>query len=338
MAEGEGAAPPRRWWLLAAQVAIVGVVLWFAGTRLAGEWSMVRDVARGLAMDWSVVALSGAVVLVSYAILIETWRRVLASWGSTLRWRAAAHIWFVSSLGRYVPGKVWQIGAMAALAQRAGVSPVAATGSSILVNLVNLLAGVVVMLATGVNVLRLPGGATIAIVVLAAGLLLAPLVIPWAARLASRLTGRDLNVPRVPLASIFIAFAGCVAGWALYGIAFYLLARGTLGAAGATGDGWGARGATGGIAGAIAVYTASYLAGYIVLVAPGGIGVREVMMTESLVALGFSDRPHAAILAVVSRLWITVLEILPGVIFLAQQPPRAPDSAVPIPAPTDGTH
>lgn len=328
-------------------MALAALVLWFAAARLTGEWSNVRAIASALSVEWLHLLLSGAIVLGSYAILIETWRRVLASWGSPLDWYTAAHIWFVASLGRYVPGKIWQIGVMAALARRAGVSPLAATGSSIMVNLVNLLAGVVVMLATGVQVLRLPGGALLAAIVLLAGLLLVPLVLPSAARAAARLTGRNLSVPPLPLASIAIAFVGCVAGWLLYGIAFYLLARGTLGSAGSDAlFGWnvlGAPGATGGISGAIAVYTASYLAGYLVLFAPGGIVVREGVMIESLVGLGFTDRPHAAILAVVSRLWITVLEILPGVIFLAKQLPRAPDPKIDHRAPdtfsvTDGSH
>src|SRR4029079_11729625 len=60
----------------------------------------------------------------------------------------AARIWFVSNLGKYVPGKVWQIAAMGALAQRNGVSATAAIGSSLLVNLVSVLAGFAVIAVT----------------------------------------------------------------------------------------------------------------------------------------------------------------------------------------------
>ena len=316
-----------------ALVLVVLVVLWYAGRRLGAEWQAVAATTGTLAVNWWLVLASAAVVLASYATLIETWRRVVSAWGGQLQWRPAAHIWFVSSLGRYVPGKVWQIGAMAVLSQRAGVSPVAATGASVLVNLVNLLAGAAVILATGVNVLRVPGGAVVAAIVLAVALLAAPVAIPRVVALASRITGRDFGIARIPARSLATAFAGCVAGWMLYGVAFHLLARGTIGGDGG-GGGAGALGATGGLLGAIAVYTASYLAGYVAVFAPGGLVVREAVMIETLTRLGFTDYPHAVILAVVSRLWITALEVIPGLFFLAQPPPRAND---PLP-PTDGSH
>ena len=325
-------ARSRRAWRISSitlQVALVAAVLWFAGRHLASEWHAVAGAADTLSLDWGIVIAGGAIVLLSYAVLIETWRRVLMAWGGHIGWLSAAHIWFVSSLGRYIPGKVWQIGAMAALAQRAGVSPVAATGSSILVNLVNLLAGAAVILATGINVLQVPGGAVVATVVLAAALLATPIAMPRLAALASRLTGRDLGEVRLPARSLAIAFAGCVAGWVLYGAAFHLLARGTIG-----GNGTLTPGGTGGLPGAIAVYTASYLAGYVAIFAPGGIVVREAVMIEALTRLGFTDFPHAAILAVVSRLWITVLEVIPGIAFLARAAPRARDPLTP----PDGSH
>ena len=50
----------------------------------------------------------------------------------------------MSNLGRYVPGKVWQIGAMGVMAERSGVSPVAAVGSSLVIAIVNVIAGIAI--------------------------------------------------------------------------------------------------------------------------------------------------------------------------------------------------
>ena len=295
------------------QVIFAAAVVWFAGTRMVLYWHDISAQPLTVRVAWGAVALSALVVFASYATLIETWRRVLRGWGGSLSWPATAHIWFVSSLGRYIPGKVWQIGAMGALAQRAGVSPLAATGSSIVVNLVNLLAGGAVVLAAGADVLQVPGAAAIAAIVLTVVLLTLPLSVPGAVRVAARVSGRDLAIPVIPFASLVVAFVGCTIGWLLYGAAFFLLERGLLGGAMPTG----------GIMASIAVYTASYLAGYVAFFAPGGIGVREGMMVETLTRLGLADVPHAALIAVVSRLWITVLELTPGLIFLARRPPRA---------------
>ena len=42
----------------------------------------------------------------------------------------AARIWTVSSLGKYIPGKVWAVAGMALMSKEAGIEPWAATGSA----------------------------------------------------------------------------------------------------------------------------------------------------------------------------------------------------------------
>jgi glycosyltransferase 2 family protein len=67
----------------------------------------------------------------------------------------------------------------------------------------------------------------------------------------------------------------------------------------------------------IAVYALSYLVGYLVLLMPAGLGVREASMVTLLTIARLADPGQAALLAVTSRLWLTVLEIVPGALFLA---------------------
>jgi glycosyltransferase 2 family protein len=316
------AQPPsgaRRPLFLALQLLLAGVVLWYAGRTLASYWTDFDRQPLRVAPQWSWVIASGAVFLGAHALLVQTWRAVLGAWSAPVRFWTAASIWSVSSLARYVPGKLWQIGAMSALAHREGVSPVAATGSAVLGTLVNLAAGFAVVLATGWSLLGLasPGVRRAALIILAIAalaLLVAPWVIGPALRLVERATGRRLDVGALPLRAILYAAAGNLAAWVLYGLAFQLLARGVLGSA------------PGGAHTYIAVYTLSYLVGYIVLVVPGGLGVREGVMIEMMPVVGLADPGQAAVLAVASRLWLTILEILPGLVFMAlaarSRPPR----------------
>lgn len=321
-----GAPPPRRRalraLLLVAQLALVAALLWFAGRPLLRDWETVESRLALLSPRWGTVALSGVVVLLGYLLLVETWRRVMRAWGSRLAFGVTARIWFVSALGRYVPGKVWQIGAMGVLSQRAGVSPVVATGSSVVVNLVNILAAFVVVLATGARAIEVPGSGWAAMAVLAVALLGTPWLLPRVAQLAERLTGRRIEVRRVPARSLVIAAAGCIGAWLLYGAAFWLLARAVLPAPPDAGD----------LGGYIAVYTASYIFGYLVLFAPGGIVAREGMMTLAFTRLGLAGSADALLLAVASRLWLTVLEIVPSLLFLLARPPRIADRS---PSPSD---
>jgi hypothetical protein len=91
----------------------------------------------------------------------------------------------------------------------------------------------------------------------------------------------------------------------LYGIAFRWFALGV------------GMSEAGGLASYTAAYTLSYLLGYLVLFAPGGIGVREGALVASMTQLGLASVGEATVVAVTSRLWLTALEVVPGVLLVA---------------------
>jgi hypothetical protein len=286
-------------------------VLVLAGRALAHQWGAVRASAAAVRPGWLLVGASALPVLAAYAILVETWRSTLRAWSSGLSFLQAARITFVSNLGKYLPGKVWQIAAMGVMAKQQGVSPVAATSSSLLVNAANVLSGFALVLVTGARVLDLSArsGRAIAVGLVAAaalGLAALPLVVPRLAALAARATGRSFGVPTVPPRAIAVATAGTAAAWVLYGVGFRWFALAMLGAAPGSAAAW------------IAAYTVSYLVGYLAVFAPGGIGVRETMLVASLAGLGLTTQAEAWVVAVASRLWLTVLEVTPGVLFLTR--------------------
>jgi glycosyltransferase 2 family protein len=301
-----------------AQWLIAAIVIGFAARELAQQWSDVAPALRSLRIDWLVVAASGALVLSTYLLLIEAWRRTLRVWSASVPFPNAARIWFVSNLGKYVPGKVWQIAAMGAMAQRDGVGPAAAIGSSLVVNLVNVIAGFAVIaltaggeIASAVGVSGEPGSrgaAALTVLMITIGgvaaLVITPFAVPRLASLAARVTGRSFVVPRVPASAIWIAAATTTLSWVLYGLAFGLFAHGV------------SRAATGNASSYIAVYTGSYLAGYLALFAPGGVGVREAVLVLAMPRFQLASAADAAVIAVASRLWLTVLEIVPGLLLL----------------------
>jgi glycosyltransferase 2 family protein len=306
---------------LVAQWLVAAVVIGFAGRELAHQWSDVAPALRGLRVDWVRVAASGALVFSTYLILVEAWRATLRVWSESLPYATAARIWFVSNLGKYVPGKVWQIAAMGAMAQRSGVSATAAVGSSLVVNLVSIIAGFAVIAVTaagkvgsavGAQASSVSGrSAELAVIGIAiaggAALLLAPVAVPRLAALAGRISGRGIAIPRVPARAIWLAAASTTASWLLYGLAFALFAHGI------------SPRATGNATSYIAVYTGSYLAGYLALFAPGGVGVREAVLVLAMPRFGLASAADAAVIAITSRLWLTILEILPGLLLLQRR-------------------
>jgi glycosyltransferase 2 family protein len=302
---------PRSRWFRTARIALAVVVLASVGWGVSHFWSAYASQPLRVNPQWGRLALSALLTLATYAVLAQTLRVMLAQWNERVSFWRMAHIWSVSNLYRYVPGKVWQIGAMGVMAQREGVSPVAATGSAMLSTIVNITTGFAVALGTGSVALDAlhPGTSRVALALTAIallGLAVLPLVLPRIVVLLRRITGRDIPIATVPPSVLVYAVIGNLVSWLLYGLAFRLFMGGVLGHA------------AGDLPSYIAVFSAAYVLGYIVLFLPAGVGARELSMVAALQAFHLvAGREEAVLIAVTSRLWTSLLELVPGFGFLA---------------------
>lgn len=303
-------APARARLRRLAVLALLAVGAWYVARSLGAQWSQVRLAAATLRPRWSLIAAASVVVLATHALLVQSWRALLAAWGGRLPYWTGARIWTVSNLARYVPGTLWAVGAMGVLADEAGVPPAVAGGAAILNTLINLAAGFVVVTAFGGDAAArlapgLPHARVLAAVVGVGGALALPIALPALTALAARLL-RRVPPARLPVRTFAAVFLSNVCAWLAYGVAFWLFTRAILPAAG---DNW---------VGYVAVFTGSYLIGFLALLAPGGLFVREGAMVLALTGLGLvPNAVDASLVAVASRLWLTVLEVVPGVAFFA---------------------
>jgi len=306
-------APRNRRWLL-VQIVIAAIVIGSIGYALVKQWREFRGTPLTTDLHWEFVLLSGAVVLLTYGVLIETWRRMLAAWGKHLAFGDAVRITCISKLGIYVPGRIWQVSTMAVMAQQAGISSGAAAASAVVSTAVNIAVGMAIALIAGWRAVDIMSGGhanvgVVLVVIALAGLLALPKLAPPAIAWIQRKTGREPGAAAFPRRAVYIAVAGNVVAWVLYGIAFQLFVRGILGKAPGTTSAY------------VAAYSASYLIGYLMFVIPGGLGVREGALILAMPALGLATDKQAAVIAVTSRLWLTVLEIVPGLYFWARRTP-----------------
>jgi uncharacterized membrane protein YbhN (UPF0104 family) len=278
------------WWAL--QVAVAGVVAWMAWRSIIRNWSEFRSLDVSLDPRPAWIALSALVVFLTYAIQVQSWRRVLAGWAQRLSYGRAARIWLVVNLGRYIPGKVWSVAGLVVLAQRAGVEPWAAGASAFAMQALGIgTAAALVAAATpgAVSPGRLGLAALVAVATIAF------LAWPPTARVASRLLGSAARAQPLPLRAVAQSAALSLLSWMTYGVAFWLLARG-LGLPG-----------TLPVATAAGVFALGYILGLLALFAPGGVGVREVVLIGLLTpALGAGG---AVGLSVASRILLTVTEV-----------------------------
>jgi len=194
---------------LLRSLQIVGGVVAFLilGRTVVAAWRELQ--ASELSLDPLLVGLALSVVVATFLFLILAWKILFRDLGVTIRFRDAIRLWSFSNLGRYLPGKVWQVVGMVIVARDlgipAGLSTAAAflgfgfmVGSGALVGLVLLQSE-----AAGLGWVRASAG------VLAAGLLV-PVVWPGLfnavfRRLPPRFGCSE--VPRIPRLSV-VRFAG----------------------------------------------------------------------------------------------------------------------------------
>ncbi|WP_373058120.1 lysylphosphatidylglycerol synthase domain-containing protein [Gemmatimonas sp.] len=281
----------------------------FIAWALHDQWTLMRASAREVKVEWRWIAAATVSVLAVYAMLIQSWRLLLRGWGSELAYLPALRIWTIANLGRWLPGKVWSVGALSVLAAREGVSGAAAAGAAVLGTLLNIGAGFGVVVITGAEGLDTvyPGfrtGALIATALFVAGVLALPLILPPVLRWFAVKRGVPMADKQLTPTTLWLATAMNAASWLGYGVAFALFSRGVTPQISSD------------PALFIATFAASYLIGYLVIFSPGGLGFREAALAVFLVGVGAAGQGEAVILGVTSRVWLTVLEVLPGLVSL----------------------
>ncbi len=285
----------------------------FIAWELRRHWAEVQAAPATLVLHWGWIATASAIVLLTYAALIQSWRMLLGGFGGELRYGSAARIWTIANLGRWIPGKFWSVGALGLLSQREGVSGVAATGAALLGTALNLGAGfgiTVLAGASGLDAIR-PGFQAAAYVGSAAfviGVLLLPLLLPRVLGVLARWRRMPAVSRQLPTATLWTATLINALSWIGYGTAFALFSRGVTPQVSSDPMLM------------VAAFSASYIIGYLVLFSPGGLGVREASLVTLLVAIGAAGRGDALLLAATSRVWLTVLEVLPGLVSLLLLP------------------
>jgi hypothetical protein len=278
---------PVRWGFLAV---VVGLCLY----TLAREWTPVRAAIGGIGVVPILAALLATLAAMFAAM--HSWRTLLAGLGSPLSVRAAMGIVFVGQLGKYLPGSVWPVLAQMELANAHQVPRHRSATASVLAMLMSLFAGLLAALATLPLVLTAQPYRLLLLAVPVMLVCLHPRVLNPALRLLFRLARRPESYEPLRGGAVLAALGWALLSWLGYGLSIWLLAV-RLGAP----DGKTALIAVGGFA-------LAWCAGFVVVFAPAGAGVRDVLLVTILGAvLGVAD---ATAVALVSRLLMTAGDLL----------------------------
>jgi glycosyltransferase 2 family protein len=265
---------------------------------------------------------SMAFAIAGVALSSQVWRRDLSALGARPEGRQAERVFFTTQIGKYVPGLVWPYAAQLRFARRVGLGK----ARMLVVQVVFLATHVATGIATGALALPLLifdgkiAAATAWLILPALGCLalLHPRVLE---AIVNRLRKRPADEIVVDGREIALGAATMFATWILYGLSTALLAVPLT-----TSFGQAVTLAFGGFA-------VAWVVGFLVLVAPAGVGAREMALVAILGTL--LTRSEAASVAVLSRALMTAADLLlavAAVIFIRRRvdssEPSVTDSGV----------
>jgi uncharacterized membrane protein YbhN (UPF0104 family) len=207
---------------------------------------------------------------------------------------------------------VWSVAGLVVLAQRAGVAPGPAAASAFVIQAVSLGSGVAVVAGVTPHSasplrLALAGLAAVATILV---LVWRPTAL-WLGRVVTSIAPLEPLAPSAVLAAIILT----VLSWGTYGAALWMLARGLLHDAPAP--------LPLPLTTAIGAFTLGYILGLLALFAPGGVGVRELVLVGLLAP--FLGSGGAVAVSVASRVLLTLTEVAAAVLTLPLQH-RPPES------------
>ena len=284
---------------IAGRIGLLALIC-LAGWIVANNGSAWLRQLQGFSWEprWHLLIIAVVVTAISYGFTPTCWVWLCRGAGSSATTSELRSAWFVSQLGRYMPGKIWLFAGRAGYLKTSGMPTVTATS-------VPFIELIYTAAAAGVSatVLALAsrsfsyGDSTLRAAVIAAGVcmmavpLLSP-VLKLLFRLRYRREPENLPVPgfsgMLRIVGVFTLL------WWSRGFALYLWL---------TGFGL----PTAGPATCMAAAPLSWLAGYIVFLVPGGIGVREAAVITLAVPLGQTG-PALAVVAG-ERLILGILEL-----------------------------
>jgi len=272
-------------------VALAGFAVW----AIASNASEIRASLRQLSA-WAVAAAFVPAIL-SMVLALFVWRSLMTDLGFRLPVRAAARIFFISQLGKYVPGSVWSIVTQIELSRPFKIPKRTSVTVGVLAIAVSITSG----LSLAALLLPFSGQATIHrywwIMLIIPVLLgaLHPAVLGPALNLLLRLARRP-PLPQTPSLGGMGLVAAMVGGiWLLLGLQVWVLLVG-LGAPPARS-----------LVVAVGGYALAYSLGQLAVGLPAGAGVREAALTVALSAV--VPGPIALTVALLARGILTVVDL-----------------------------
>jgi hypothetical protein len=289
--------------ILCLKLALTGVVIYYVVQQVWGNWDQVAG------FDWQFdplyLILSLVLAMVALFIFAAAWGRVVSGFGHRLSVFDSYRILNLSNLGRYIPGKIWQVFGMLYLAKQKKIPEEHAVASFVIYQMFTIPASLLVWVfaaqfesALLIDKFKIMGAGS-AYALGGLGLIGCALLVFYPrpflnfANYLLKKLGRPVAEFDLDKSVALQAFVGYFVGWIVFGLAFWAFLVSVLGDAAPS------------VIVAVGLYNVAYQIGYLALFAPGGLGPRELIIG---VLLQPFVGPIAPALALVARLWSILID------------------------------
>lgn len=288
-----------------ATIVIISAVFIFLIRGLVLNWSKIPF--ADLHFDPLLLALSFGALAVYFAIYSRSWQAIMHDLRSPISFSQAVWMIATTQIGKYLPGKVWYILGRVYVGKQQNLDGKKLTLSMVLETcLVYITGGIIFALTT-----LIAGGYSIAWIALSVMLTVAAIIMlhPVILRSISNFILRRLKKPEIhftltytQIFRISLYFFGL---WFAQIAGFFLLIKAIYPVP------------AGDIFNIASAYSLAWIGGSLALFAPGGLGVREGMMT--LLLSSVLPTPLAIAVSLIARVWVTIFETMVFFIGLAVQ-------------------
>jgi glycosyltransferase 2 family protein len=283
----------------AASFLLVGLIIFFLIRVLYRNWLQVKSF--DFSFDWSSLVLSFLILLVYLVLRVYIWKVMLHKMKVSLAFRTCLKISFLSTMGKYLPGKVWLVLGKVYLAGKEGIPKPVALASAVLEVMLELTASIaffLVFLSVRPGLTALSSNLIFVLIGAVVGglIMLHPALFYAITNMVLRWMKKDSIQAAIGYTGMIHLFSGYVLLVLVQGIAFYFfinaicfLPLNTL------------FGLSASVAAAGALGTLSFFA-------PSGLGVREGVLAVLLTTYVVS--PVAVLISLLARIWVTLGELV----------------------------
>lgn len=277
------------------RVVIVLLSVSFMIAAVTSQWNKIQSINWLLRPELLAVSLVGLVVV--FFLDAYGWHLILRSLGQRVPPRTSIRIWFLSSLARYLPGVIWSYTSRISMAKEKGITVASSSMSLYLETLLLMASSLAVGFPSLMAAVGIPVNPLSAIFLwILFGLLMHPRILSILRFLPGKM-GRGLLTLSLPdVKTIFCLYIYYLVFWILFSAIFVCFVSGIhpLGT-----HQWIPVGSS------IAL---GFFLGFILVIFPGGIGVRESALYVLL--LPFMPAAATLLVSVGSRIWVMLGEVL----------------------------